>query len=162
MGNVYIDQLKQRKTFFMTKGGIDNLRKKLDTLMRDRLETVKRIRSMTNDDGTDSMTLVDEVRCLEATEIEVANISNILQCVEPIVKTRSPQHVQIGSEVTLESGSRKVSYMIVCALEIDLETNKISEDSPLGGVLLGRKLHDIIAVPTRKDGTYTYKIIDIM
>jgi len=161
MADAYLDQYKAGKTFFMTKNGLDNLKKKLDTLMRDRLETVKRMRTMDDEDKADPLVLVDEVRRLEASEIEAAKITNLLQRVEPIIKKESPHQVEIGSEVTLERDKTRVIYTIVCPLEIDVDAHKISEESPLGQALLGKKLHETVIVPTRKGRECRYEIIDI-
>jgi transcription elongation factor GreA len=161
MNTMYLNQLNTRETFFMTKNGLDNLKKRLDTLMRDRLEAIKRMRTMDYEDKADPLVLSEQVRRLEISEIEAAEINNLLQHVEPVLKLKSPQRVQIGTEVTLRRGSKKVSYTIVCPLEIDIETNKISEECPLGRALLGKRLHETVVVPTRKGEAFTYEIIDI-
>lgn len=160
MDHAYLNQLKTRKTLFMTKSGLDSLKQKLDTLMRDRLEAVKRMRAMDYGDKADPLTLAEQMRRLEISEIEAANISNLLQHVEPIVKDTNLGMVQLGSEVVLQYESKKVTYTIVCSLEVDVGTNKISEESPLGRALLGKKLHETVTIPV-KGVEYTYEIVDI-
>jgi transcription elongation factor GreA len=152
--------MRARKTFFITKSGLDNLRKRLDTLMRERFEAVKRMRTMDQEDRADPLVLVDEVRRLEAAETEVTHIHNILARAEPVAKTNSNK-VGVGSTVTLQDNAKQATYTIVCPLEVDIETHKISEDSPLGRALLGKKLHETISVPTPNGGGRRYKIINI-
>jgi transcription elongation factor GreA len=154
-------QLSDQKKLFMTKSGLDNLKQRLDALMRDRLEAVSRLRTIDQEDRTDPFTLANEVRRLEAAEVEAADINNILQRVEPVIKPQSPLVVQIGSDVTLERDSKQVSYTIVCPIEVDIEANKISQDSPLGRTVLGRKLHETVVVPMPKGKEQRYKIISI-
>lgn len=160
MDGAYLHQFKTQKTLFMTKAGLDNLRQRLDMLMHDRLKVIERMRTMDYEDRADPLTLADEVRRLEASEAEVATISDILQRVEPIVKDKVPDHVQIGSEVTVRHKTKEVTYTVVCSLEMDIEKNKISDECPLGAALLGKKLRDSVTIPV-KGAEYIYEIIGI-
>jgi transcription elongation factor GreA len=154
-------QMRAKKPFLLTKSGLDNLRERLDTLMRERLEIVKRMQTMDQEDK-DPLVLVDEVRRLEAAEVEVANINNILAHAEPVIKPKDSTKVQVGSTVTLQDNARqRVTYTIVCPLEVDLGARKISEESPLGRGLLGKILHDIVSVSTPGGEGLHYKIINI-
>jgi transcription elongation factor GreA len=157
----YATQLKARKTLFMTKSGLDNLKKKLDSLMRERFEAVKRMRAMDQKDKEDPLALANEVQRLEAAEVEAMNINTILQRAEPVTKPKIPSKVQVGSEVRLQQNSTYMTYTIVCPLEVDVEANRISEESPLGSALLEKKLHDTVSMSTRKGEECQYKIIAI-
>lgn len=158
--SAYINQLKTRKTLFMTKQGLDALKDKLDQLMKERIETVGRIRTITNDEESDALTLADEIHRLEACDAEVATINETLLNVEPIVHTGRTDQVRVGSTVTLRNGTKEVAYMIVCPLEIDLEAHKISEESPLGCALLGKKVHDTVTL-LLKGKECAYQVVSI-
>jgi transcription elongation factor GreA len=149
-----------KKPLFLTKGGLDNLRKRLDALMRERLEAVNRMRTM-NQADKDPLALIDEVRRLETAEAEVININSILAHAEPVVSQKDPNKILVGSTVTLQNDQGNVVYTIVCPLEVDLEAHKISEESPLGKMLLDKQLHDTVSVPNRKGKDVHYKIVSI-
>jgi transcription elongation GreA/GreB family factor len=156
----HLYQIRAGKSFLITKDGLDNLKRRLDILTRERLETVKRMRTMDQEDK-DPLGLVDEVRRLEAAEAEVTNINDVLAHAEPVLKPSNPTNVEIGSMVTLQSGTKQVTYTVVCPLEVDLEARKISDESPLGKALLGKRLHDTIDMSAPNGEKLQYKIITI-
>ena len=78
-----------------------------------------------------------------------------------VVSEHSSDTVSIGSTVevkTASSGDR--TFTIVGTDEIDLATGKISNESPLGQSLVGRKVGDSINVRT-PTGNKTYEILGI-
>ena len=58
--------------------------------------------------------------------------------------------VQLGSEVTIlgEGESEEETYRIVGAAEADPRNGKISNESPMGTALLGRRVGDVVNVQT--------------
>ncbi len=78
-----------------------------------------------------------------------------------VVSEHSSDTVSIGSTVEVKTGSsadRK--FTIVGTDEIDLATGKISNESPLGQSLVGRKVGESINVRT-PTGNKTYEILGI-
>ena len=71
--------------------------------------------------------------------------------------------VQIGSAVRLldYEFEEEVEYSIVGMTESDPSQNKISDQSPVGKALLGRKVGDEVVV-SAPGGEYTYKILQIV
>ncbi|MBO8172709.1 MAG: transcription elongation factor GreA [Bacillaceae bacterium] len=70
--------------------------------------------------------------------------------------------VSVGATVTLkdlEFGD-EVEYTIVGSAESDPVNNKISNESPVGQALLGRKVGDVVDVNV-PDGVIQYEILDI-
>ena len=70
--------------------------------------------------------------------------------------------VQVGNIVTLhdEEFDENVTYTIVGSTEVNLEENKISNESPIGAALLGKKKNDIVEIKVPV-GTVKYKILSI-
>jgi len=70
--------------------------------------------------------------------------------------------VKPGHKVKLydESFEEEVEYMIVGSTEADPMNGKISNESPVGGALLGHKVGDVIEVETEA-GKDKYKILAI-
>ena len=59
-----------------------------------------------------------------------------------------------------EEYDEDVTYTIVGSTEVDLAQNKISNESPVGAALLGKKKNDIVEVKT-PGGVVKYKILSI-
>ena len=54
----------------------------------------------------------------------------------------------------------EIEYTIVGSTEVDLATNKISNESPLGSALLGAKKNNVVEV-NAPAGIIKYKILSI-
>jgi len=77
-----------------------------------------------------------------------------------IDETHSTDHVQIGSTVKVESEDGAESFTIVGSAEAKPTDGKISNESPVGRALLGKKRGEkvVVRVPA---GDFAYKIVDI-
>ena len=82
-------------------------------------------------------------------ESRIAEIDDILQNAETIAKKKSDK-VVIGSIVDLKNGGKSVSYQIVGPVEADPIEGKISNESPIGQALLGKKVGDHAEIKTPK------------
>ena len=79
-----------------------------------------------------------------------------------IIDNKDKTHVNVGSEVTIEyiDDKEQEVYTIVGSLEADPFDNKISNESPIGSAILGKKVGDVIPV-VGPNGSYDVKIIKI-
>ena len=103
-----------------------------------------------------------EARELQATiEDRIATIENTLKTAE-IVHEMHGDHVSMGSEVTVERGDAKgkQKFKIVGSDEVNTTEGKISNMSPLGSVLIGKRKGDTVSVSTPK-GKMSYKIVSV-
>ncbi|MBO9308152.1 MAG: transcription elongation factor GreA [Chloroflexi bacterium] len=75
-----------------------------------------------------------------------------------IISEKSAGIVSLGSEVTVqEEGEAPETFVIVGAAEANPREGKISNESPLGRALLGRKAGEEVSVET-PSGTLVFKI----
>jgi transcription elongation factor GreA len=67
-----------------------------------------------------------------------------------------------GSQVTLldEDSGTEHSYRIVGATEANLSEGKLSIESPVAQAVVGRKVGDLVKVPTPR-GARTYKLVSL-
>lgn len=103
-----------------------------------------------------------EAREIQATiEDRIATIENTLKTAE-IVRDMHGEHVTVGSQVTVEkAGAKDTSkFKIVGSDEVNTLEGKISNQSPLGSVLIGKKRGESVSVKTPK-GVTTYKIVSV-
>lgn len=102
----------------------------------------------------------DEQRDIEA---RIEEIEKILKNVEVIVEEEVDlDKVNIGCSVLLydEEFEEEVEYQIVGSTEANSLCGKISNESPLGAALLGKKVGDDVQVETQA-GVMEYKVLKI-
>lgn len=85
-------------------------------------------------------------------EARIAEITRILSEATVVNTPKRSSKVNIGSVVTVEMNGRERVFTIVGAAESDVAVGKISNESPVGSALLGRKKGDSIETtgPTGK------------
>ncbi|MBI3494407.1 transcription elongation factor GreA [Candidatus Saccharibacteria bacterium] len=82
-------------------------------------------------------------------ETRIAEIEDILLNAE-IIKPKKGSSVAVGSKVELKVNSKKVSYQLVGPVEADPANGKISDQSPIGKALLGKKSGESVEITTPK------------
>ena len=92
-------------------------------------------------------------------ETRIAEIEDILRNAD-IIKGGPKALIGLGSKVELKVGSKTVTYTIVGPVEANPLEGKISNESPIGLALFGRKVGDDAKISTPK-GDVTYKITQI-
>ena len=95
------------------------------------------------------------------TEDRVHQIDHMLKNAV-VVKKHSSTNVEIGTTVKVkkEHSKEEIAYSIVGAEEADMSQNKISNKSPLGEALFGKKKGDVVSIKTPK-GLVKYTLVDI-
>jgi len=94
-------------------------------------------------------------------ESRIAKIEQILQSSQT-VKGGGGEVVEVGSKVIVqkEGSKEEKTYVIVGSEEADMATGKISNRSPFGEALFGKKKGDNVSFKTPK-GEVSYKIINV-
>ncbi|HEX6462098.1 MAG TPA: transcription elongation factor GreA [Candidatus Saccharimonadales bacterium] len=92
-------------------------------------------------------------------ESRISEIEGILQNAT-IIKTKSNSIVHLGNTVTLKTDGKTVVYTIVGSVEADPLEGKVSDESPIGQALLGKKMGDKVAITTPR-GDIFYEIVSI-
>ncbi|HBB49514.1 TPA: transcription elongation factor GreA [Candidatus Nomurabacteria bacterium] len=94
-------------------------------------------------------------------EARIAKIEQILQTSQT-AKGGGGDIIEIGSKVVVRKNGTKEEkkYVIVGSEEADMAEGKISNRSPLGVALFGKKKGDSVSLKT-PNGTANYKIINV-
>lgn len=92
-------------------------------------------------------------------ESRIAEIEDILMNAE-LIKGGSKTKVGLGGTVELKTGKKTVSYTVVGPVEANPLESKISNESPIGKALFGKKVGDTATITTPK-GEVTYEITAI-
>ncbi|QCT42039.1 transcription elongation factor GreA [Candidatus Nanosynbacter featherlites] len=93
-------------------------------------------------------------------ETRVIEIEDILQHAS-IIKSADATVVGLGSAVELKNSDKTVTYTVVGPVEADPMEGKISDESPIGQALMGKKVGDEVTISTPK-GEIVYTISSLL
>jgi transcription elongation factor GreA len=150
-----------KKLFRLTKSGVDELQAELDALIAKRsgiADTIKTAREL--GDLAENAEYQSALAEKDRNEARISEIENILQNAEIIKKPRGDSKVQLGSTVKLKGNGKAKEFQVVGTVEADPLVGKISDESPIGKALIGKKEGESVEIKTPADTT-TYKIVDI-
>jgi transcription elongation factor GreA len=150
------------KPTYLSKDGLEKLRAELDEMVTaKRPEIAQRIH-----DAKEHGDLSENAEYEDAKN-EQAFVEGRIQTLEALIKNatiidenHSTDHVQIGSTVSVESQDGAETFTIVGSAEAKPTEGRISNESPVGRALLGKKKGEkvVVRVPA---GDFTYKIVGI-
>lgn len=147
-----------KKDFHLTKDGVTELESELEELKLRRIEIAKKIKSARDQgdlrENAEYQTARDEQSQVET---RISDLEHILNNVEVIKNPRGKSEVSLGSTVVVTSKGKEASYQIVGSVEANPAENKISDESPFGQALLGKKIGED-AVIESPSGDIVYKI----
>lgn len=92
-------------------------------------------------------------------ETRIAEIEDIVNNAE-IIKATKRSTIGLGSTVDLKMGKKIVTYTIVGPVEADPLEGRISNESPIGHALFGKKVDDTVTISTPK-GDVSYTVAQI-
>ena len=149
-----------KKLYQITIEGKKEFEKELEILKSRRSEVAAKI-AEARDFGDLSENAEYEVAREEQglVETRIAEIEDIVQNTE-IIKNGSNSKIGLGSKVELKTENVVVVYTVVGPVEADPIEGRISDKSPIGQALFGKKVGDQVVITTPK-GSVTYEIASI-
>ena len=155
----------EEKEVILTQEGFDKLEEQLNYLKTEkRTEIAERIKIARGFGDLSENAEYDEAKNAQAeNEQAIADLENKIRNAKIIdSKEIDTKTVQVGNTVKVfdEEFDEEVEYTIVGSTEVDLAQNKISNESPLGAALLGKKKNTVVEVQI-PDGIARYKILSI-
>jgi len=136
----------------LTKEGKEELEKRLEYLkLTKRAEITERIKTAREFGDLSENAEYDAAKNEQAIiEGEIVEIENKLKYAVIIKDGAKKGTVSLGSKVDFidQADGELVTYEIVGTTEADVEQGRISNESPIGNALLGRKAEDVISVTT--------------
>lgn len=149
----------------LTQEGYEKLKKELSDLIDvKRVEIANRLRDAIESGDNDLLENAE----FEAIKNEQSFIEGRINEIERMLAVSriaddSPHsgEIAIGSTITVqEDGEEEESYVIVGAAEANLESGKISYESPIGRAVMGHQNGDVVEV-TAPAGAFRLKIVDV-
>jgi transcription elongation factor GreA len=148
------------KKFQITNEGKKELEKELDQLKSRRGAIAEKIAAARDYGDLSENAEYDAAREEQGlVESRVAEIEDILQNAE-IIKASRKSTIGLGSKVELKNGAKTITYHMVGPVEANPLEGRISNESPIGVALEGKKVGDSATVTTPK-GDVTYEIVAI-
>ncbi len=108
----------------------------------------------------DSAAFSDVLAEKEGIERRIEELTEILENAIVSDKCEAKGTVSVGCVVKIKKGKKEKEFNIVSPMESDPENNKISNDSPLGKALSGKKVGDEVEVNT-PSGKEKWKVVKI-
>jgi transcription elongation factor GreA len=151
-----------KKLFRLTKDGVAELQAELKELASKRADIADSIKTARELGDLAENSEYQAARAeQDRNEARIGELEHILQNVELIKAPKGDSKVQLGSKVSLkgEDGKSK-EFQVVGTVEADPLNGKISDESPIGKALLGKKVGDEVEIKTPTE-TATYKVASI-
>lgn len=148
-----------KKVYQLTVAGRRELEAELEVLKNRRSEVADKIAEARDYGDLRENSEYDSAREEQGlVETRIAEIEDILGNAEEI-KVKKTDSVQLGSVVEVKNGNTQ-TYTVVGPVEADPASGKISNESPIGSALMGKKVGDKVTITTPKgETTYTVKAI---
>ncbi len=145
----------------LTKAGYDQLTQQLKDLKDKQDHLITQIEDVAQPDESGEDGLASQLKEeLEVTNTQIEQIEETLESSEIISDKTSFDAIQVGCKVKIKIAASTKEFFIVNQLESDPTINKISDQSPLGKALIGKKVNDEIEVEAPV-GKIVYKIVSI-
>jgi len=145
-----------KKLFRLTQAGADELASEHKLLVGQRkgiAERIKQARELGDlSENAEYQTAREEQDRLES---RISEVEHILQNLQIIKKPVAKGEVRLGSILKLKSSDGKIKeFQIVGTMEADPLSGKISDESPIGKDLLGKKVGDKVVLRNSPENTY--------
>ena len=153
------------KQVILTSEGLEKLEKELEYLKTvKRQEVAAEIKVALGYGDLSENSEYDEAKNKQAQmEIRIVEIETMLKNAKVIDETEiSTDTVSLGCTVTVFDieFDEEIKYNIVGSTEADPSNGKISDESPVGSALLGKKVGDVVEVPAPA-GSIEMKVVAI-
>lgn len=128
-----------KKEVHLTAEGKKDLEQELEILIAKRPEIAEKIATARAFGDLSENEEYSSARAEQKmTENRILEIQDILKNAK-VIRAGKKTAVSLGANVKLDLGGRKVEYIVVGATEADPTKGKISNESPIGKVIMGKK-----------------------
>src|SRR6266581_2661924 len=147
-----------KSEFHLTADGLQALKQELQELTTNkRGEIAERLKEAKADGDLSESAMYDAARDEQSfVEGRISEIEHILKHAA-VISNKSSGTVALGSKVHVELEEGEVEYVIVGSTEANPDKGYISDQSPIGKALLGKKSGDEVVVDV-PSGSITYRI----
>lgn len=146
--------------FQFTKDGFKNLEKELEALIKKRPDVVKRLsEAREQGDLSENAGYHASKEELGKTDSRIRELKYLIRFGE-VVEATGAEIVSFGCKVKVHDGKFENEFIIVNHMEADPKSGKMSDISPIGSALLGKKVGDEVEIEV-PSGKVNYRILEI-
>jgi transcription elongation factor GreA len=157
--------MSDKKPVYLTAEGKARLEQELAYLKTEKVQQIAEEmgRAIAEGDLRENAGYDEARRAMWQNNSRIAELEDILSRVQLVESGNGvPTEVQIGVTVELETPTgQRMSVTMVGSHESDVFSGKISNESPLGQALMGKKVGDEVQVKSPK-GSQTYVVVDLL
>lgn len=157
------------KEVYLTQEGLEELKQRLDYLIvylrgdvAKKLQHARELGDLSENAEYDAAKQEESQVAAEIKELE-ERIKNAV-----IIEKSGTHKVSIGNTITVEylgeleeDEDREMTFQLVGETEADFAKGKLSNESPLGKALVGKKSGEVVRFTTPQGGLEEYKIVNI-
>lgn len=145
-----------KKQYKLTQAGADELKQEHDALVAQRPAIADRIKQARElGDLSENAEYQSAREEQDRLETRISEVEHILQSMKIIKAPKNDGSVKLGSKVKLKSNDGKAKeFQVVGTMEADPLNGKLSDESPIGKELLGKKVGDKVVIHNHPDTTY--------
>ena len=157
------------KEVYLTQEGLEELKQRLDYLIvylrgdvAQKLQHARELGDLSENAEYDAAKQEESQVAAEIKELE-ERIKNAV-----IIEKSGTHKVSIGNTITVEylgeldeDEDKEMTFKLVGETEADFAKGKLSNESPLGKALLGKKSGEVVRFTTPQGGLEEYKIVNI-
>jgi len=153
--------MPEEKKFYLTKQGLEKIKKEYQDLKNLKLSKTKgEIPKIwqSEDLNPEYLSFQEDLSFLESRIAELEYILKNTELIKPPPKEKQNM-VNLGATVLVEVDGQNDEFMIVGSLEANPAIGKISNESPVGRMLLGHRVGDEVVVSSPIQTVYKIKKI---
>lgn len=148
--------------FYLTKEGLERLKKEYEELKALRLNKIKEKRPEilhSEDSNPEYFTFQEDLNFMEYRLADLKNVLEHAETIKPPAKEKQ-NIVNLGAIVTLEEKDGKINeFMLVSTQEANPNEGKISNLSPVGKAIFGKKIGEEVLITSPIKIVYKIKKI---
>lgn len=149
-----------RYTVAFTQEGYDRMKQELEELEQKRPAYIEELRRASElGDRSENEAYKVARRRVSSTDSRIRFLKKTLDHAV-IAQAVQSDYVAIGSKVTVQTGTKEITFSIVGEHEADPAHSKLSHRSPVGQALIGKKVGSVVSI-TIPSGQIQYKIVQI-
>ncbi|MGE5042324.1 MAG: transcription elongation factor GreA [Candidatus Levyibacteriota bacterium] len=140
------DKLSKLKRIPFTKEGIEKVKRNLTRLQNDRPAAVKELaRARELGDLSENGLYTAAKARLSSIDNQIFRLEMTMKFAD-VMESGNSNEISIGSKVTVHNGREELVYEIVGDTEANPKLRKITQNSPIGTALLGKKIGETATV----------------
>jgi transcription elongation factor GreA len=147
------------KKYYLTKEGFEKIKKEHEELKKQRKEKLRIDAPEAFHSEEVDPEYLSFQKELSDLEERITKLEDALRGAEIISPLLDCKEIRLGAEVVIDIKGKEDKIILVGTLEADPEKGKISNESPVGKALFGRREGDVVTISSSKSITYKIKKI---